>query len=417
MWKLRLNFLNLFSVFCKIFIYLLITKYFGVTHDLDIIFSSMQFVTYGGSIVQMFYSGFQPYYGESIGKKEAESNTLYSTFLNYILIVGGVLICLIAITVNFIIPHLFTFHSSILKFYTLMSIVILLQNIDLFHRIILNLHKKFTLSYGSDTIISIITGSCLFLLYPFFGIISLAYATILSYLILLFFQFYLLRKTNVKYSLVCSYKKSSEIIKASVVSKLSTLVYGITDFLILKSLLELGHGVYGAYAIASRIIGTIHSVTVAPFNDIFLNKMFLSIHKISNKKTIYKALISRMLKNVILFCTAIVITVALLPMTLNQILHFPDLKIDMIRSIFYLLIINYIVIVVYSPLAGMIYVFKKYGYLLIGCIIYTSSFFIFSQIIKSSISSILLSLIASQFIVYSFHSYIAIVRIRSYMIR
>ena len=354
--NIKYNILSFVNVFLGFLFILYLGRKFGASKDTDIYFYSVVLITYLGYFVQGIWEAMSPYYVELKIQDKTKADHLYSILLNNL-----VLVAFLIITLYYIVSPYFLSKEQ-KSFLDIFIFYLLFQNILFFNKAILLLEHFYAVFYVVDIIVYIFL---FFTVYFTSNIIYIAYISIFATLLANLLQFYLIfRKVNIKYSFNL-YKdglKLKEIYKNSLKLKLGSLFYGSKDIIIASVFTSFGSGIYSLYSYANKFAGVILQVVNAPILNVFVTK---SNYHIANKKfnLLQENIKKVLMQTSVLFVISATITYFLLPFILNFLFgnKFSNNDILSIQKIYLIMVIFYFVIVIESPFARLLGIFKLFN--------------------------------------------------------
>ena len=196
--------------------------------------------------------------------------------------------------------------------------------------------------------------------------------------------------------------------------KTGTLIYSIKDLLIVSFFTSLGTGFYSYYSYANKFAMTIAQIVNAPIVNIFTTKLNYIVAEQEYRK-ITALINSVLIQTIPLFIVSAILVYFLLPFILmsffDEVLNIKS--ISEIQFMFLLLIIFNLIIVIETPFARSVFVFKLFNFSIIVNIVFITIFFIgFLSVKYFEVSYIfmLLSLSLAQFFNFllyfrKYHSY------------
>lgn len=399
--NIQYNILSLINVFIGFLFIVLLGRKFGAGLETDVYFYSIVVIVYLGHIAHSVWEAMSPYYIELKVDDEIKSYKLYSMLLNNLIIIS-----IFIIMFYFLCTSFFEILSPEKKiFLDVFIFYLLLQNIILINKTILNLEHY----YASIYLVDIFLNLTLLLTILFFDdikIISIAYVTIFSSVLILLFQFYiLLFKLNIKWQMLLYDTSLNVIYKNSIKLKVGSLLYGSKDIMIASILTSYGTGFFTLYSYANKFLGVIIQVVNAPIVNIFTTKANYNVAKKQN------AIIKNDLKIVLiqtlsLFIFSSLFTYFLLPVLLNYVFgdKFTKEDIDTIVSIFSILVLFFFIWTIQSPYGRLLAIFKMFNegvksnilffiivflaYIIFVFIPYNYQYFLFVLIVAQSVQFI-----------------------------
>jgi putative peptidoglycan lipid II flippase len=332
---------------------------FGASSQTDIYFLSIVIISYLGYFIQSVWEAMSPYYIEKKVQDKELSDKLYSILLNDLILVS-----LAIIVLYFVVTSLFDVISFQTKeFLDIFIFYILFQNILLLNKTVLNLEHFYVSFYIVDIFVYIILFITIFFLVDT-EFVYIAYGTILATFIANVWQFYLIfKQLEINYTLKLYSSDLKEIYLNSFKLKIGSLFYGSKDIIIVSVFSSFGTGTYSLYSYANKFAGVILQVVNAPIVNIFATK---ANYYVANKEyhllriDIKKVLI----QTTLLFTASAVVTYFILPFILSILFgdKFTDEDILNIQSLFMIMIVFYFVVVIESPFARLINIFKLFNF-------------------------------------------------------
>jgi len=363
--NIHYNILSLVNVFIGFLFILYLGRKFGAGSETDIYFLSMVIISYLGYFVQSVWEAMSPYYVELKIKDKKLSGELYSILLNDLILVALFIISIyFIITSNF---NIITFEQK--QFLDVFIFYLIFQNILFLNKTVLNLEHF----YASFYIVDIFVYMGLFLsIYLYDDILYIAYISILFTFLANIWQFYLVfKKVDIRYSFKIYNKNIKEIYKNSFKLKIGSLFYGSKDIIIASVFTSFGTGAYSLYSYANKFAGVILQVVNAPIVNIFATK---ANYLIANKEyeKLQENIKKVLLQTTILFVSSTIITYFILPYILNVLFgdKFSTNDIILIREIFLIMSVFYLVLVYQSPYGRMLSMFKLFNFGIISNIIF-----------------------------------------------
>jgi peptidoglycan biosynthesis protein MviN/MurJ (putative lipid II flippase) len=357
--NLQYNLLSLINVFMGFAFIVFLGRKFGASSQTDIYFLSIVIISYLGYFIQSVWEAMSPYYIEKKVQDKELSDKLYSILLNDLILVS-----LAIIVLYFVVTSLFDVISFQTKeFLDIFIFYILFQNILLLNKTVLNLEHFYVSFYIVDIFVYIILFITIFFLVDT-EFVYIAYGTILATFIANVWQFYLIfKQLEINYTLKLYSSDLKEIYLNSFKLKIGSLFYGSKDIIIASVFSSFGTGTYSLYSYANKFAGVILQVVNAPIVNIFATK---ANYYVANKEyhllriDIKKVLI----QTTLLFTASAVVTYFILPFILSILFgdKFTDEDILNIQSLFMIMIVFYFVVVIESPFARLINIFKLFNF-------------------------------------------------------
>lgn len=358
--NIQYNLLSLVNVFVGFLFILYLGRKFGAGNETDIYFLSMVIIGYLGYFVQAVWEAMSPYYIELKVKDKIQSDKMYSVLLN-----NFICVALVIISMYFIFTSWFDLLTLEQKaFLNVFIFYLLLQNILIFNKTILNLEHF----YASYYLVDILVYFILFVTVIFFvtdnQISYLAYATLFGTFLAIVWQLYLIRKKlDIKYSIVLYDSNLFEIYKNSFKLKLGSLLYGSKDIVIASVFTSFGNGMYSLYSYANKFASVILQVVNAPVVNIFATKA--NYHVANNRYDLLTNDIKIVLsQTIVLYSISGGVTYIIFPYLLSVLFgeKFNENDIFVIQNIFLVLLCFYLVVVIESPFARIGSIFKLFSF-------------------------------------------------------
>jgi len=341
---------------------LLLGKHFGMGLKTDSYFFSLMIVNYLSYFVQATWKAMQPYYIKEKIENPKSASELYSVLLNSILFFSVVIILFYFLLTNTLI-ELEAYQKDFLDIYIF---YILVQNILLFNKSILNLEKYFVSYYLVDIFIYSIN---IFVLLLFLedDIKPLAYSMIIATTLALLWQFYLIfNKISISYFFQRKHDKIKSVYKNSTKEKFSGLLYGLKEPLLAMIFLSLGEGVYSLFNYAHKFSAAIYQVTSAPVINRFISKIHYLVAQ-KNYISIDSQIKTALWETVPIFIISIIAFYLSIPFSMS--LFFADTlttqQINQMQNFYLYMSIFYLVISFEAPFATTFSAFKLFNYKLL----------------------------------------------------
>ena len=368
--SIQYSLLSLTAMVMVFLFLLLLGRHFGMGLKTDTYFFSLMLIGYLNYFVQATWEAMQPYYIKLKVEEPSSASQLYSVLLN-----GIVLFSLLIIALYFLVTNsLLELETNQKDFLNIYIFYILLQNMLLFNKSVLNLEEYFASYYVVDIFIY----SFNLLVVLFFleeSILPIAYSMLIATSIALLWQFYLLfYKLKIDYCFQRNHSEIKNIYKNSIILKFSGLLYGTKEPLFALIFLSLGEGLYSIFNYANKFSAAIFQVTTAPS----INRFVTRLHYVVAKRNYEQ--INRKIK-VILFQTVPIFAIATMafyllipysmPLFFSKVLTAKN--IEEMQLIYLYMSLFYLIIVFESPFSNAISVFKLFNYqLLVNSIFFLS---------------------------------------------
>lgn len=255
----------------------IIAQKFGVSHELDIYLMAVSFVTFGWFFAGPLTESSIPILHKAYKKNIKYTSFLFSRFLNNYILLS---IIMMAIIILLILLILTITNDNILIIYTAFLVpIILLSSLSFYFTGVLNSISK----YFGQSIVKIISSFITFLILWFFvdslGIYSLLIATLLSQLIVVSIQIYLIYKSSIIYDFKFFGYARKNYLKM-------TLLLSITYFLSALFIVYekwaytyFGKGMLSSFNYATILYQVPLGIFLTPLLSIFWTELMNKLHK------------------------------------------------------------------------------------------------------------------------------------------
>jgi O-antigen/teichoic acid export membrane protein len=353
------NFLSLFNIAIAFFFTIAIGKIFGVGEKTDIYFSAIAIIAIIGTLVKAIWEAFSPDFIKLKIENTEKSKELYSILLNNIILVSIIIILiyyLITSTISII-------NYNLKEFLDIFIIYLLIQNILYFNKIVLNLEHYYSLYYLVD--IFIYLSSLMIIFSVNSSLTSIAIIFIITSLIAVVFQFFIIfRKLNYYYKFKIYNDITKTIFINSFKYRSGTFIYSLKDLLILYFFNNLGTGYYTLYSYANKFALTISQIVNAPIINIFMTKLNYKVGE-NDYRTVNKLVKNVLFQTIPLFVIASSVLYFILPFIMKNFLkEITDDDIINISNIFLWLVLFNFIIVLETPFAKSVIIFKEFNFCL-----------------------------------------------------
>lgn len=411
--SLILNILAFVSISIAFIYTIILGRIFGITKDLDIYFATYSLMMYVSYLAQIFYECFITYYADLKLSAKNKADELYSTLLSQTTIFALILV-LILNTLIPVISKYFIFSYNYDLLIKLLSFFVILQNIYLINKHKLNINFKFTISYSCEITLYILNILFILIFYKKLGINSVALSINLSYFTVILVQFlFIFKNLKTNFSFILWHNNTKDIIKGSFFMKAGSLLYGFKDIFINNTLLGAGVGVNSTYQYAMKFATAVHSVINAPNITMFSSEINYMVSK-KNHSKVPKKIRNLSIKLISMFTISAVLTYLLIPYIIKYSISNDIEFITNVRYSFALLCVFYLIVIIDSPFLMTLIAFKKFGLILLINFIFFTVFILGIFTFDSTITTIILTLIVSQFINYLLYRYFANKNLLSY---
>lgn len=349
-----------FITMLMIFLFLsLLGQHFGIGSKTDTYFFSLMIIGYLNYFVQASWQAMQPYYVNLKVENLTSASILYSVLLNRI-----VFFSLFIIMFYFLLTtYLISLETEQQEFLNIFIFYILVQNILMFNKSILNLEKYFASYYLVDIFIYSINILVL-LVFIENDIKLIAYSMIIGTSIAIIGQFYLIfQKIPINYCFKKEHNNIQNIYKNSIKIKLSSLLYGMKEPLLAMIFISLGEGMYSLFNYAHKFSAALFQITTTPTINRFVTKLHYLIAQ-KKYKMIQSQIQNILFQTVPIFIISSILFYILMPYTMpfffDKILTDSNLK---NMQFFYLYMsLFYLVITFESPFTNTLSAFKLFNY-------------------------------------------------------
>lgn len=354
------NILSAINVLMGFLFIVLMIRTLGVGEATDVYFLSVIMLTYSGYIVQATWDAFRPYYMELKYSLTLDEGMLYSVIINLIIAVSSLIILIYFIFVYFVYTP-----AKYIDFYNIFVFYLLVQNVLIFNKAVLNLEGYYSIYYLVD--IFVYTVNCLGLLFFSNSIMDVALFSIAGTLVMVVVQLYILIfKVKLSYNMKLFNTHFKIIHFNSIKSKAGVLLYGLKDPLIASLCLGYGAGFLSIYNYANKFASAVFQVVNAPIVNIYITKVNeliakkkFDVIKSEIKKVLYKTIFMYLLASVAVY---LFLSTKGLVLLNNELVNEDVAK---LKVIFLLLILFYFVITLETPYSRLISAFKDFNYALL----------------------------------------------------
>lgn len=393
--NLTLNILALITVAFGFLYNAFIGRVFGITKDLDLYFATYTLVTYAGIFSQIFYECFITYYADIRIKSREDSDRLYSTLVNQTFLFSIFIILILNLCAK---PLAVSFLRDIgaVNLIRIMSAFMLLQNLSIINRGILNMNFKFAAAYICDILI-FVSGFIFILSFgKNWGVFTLSYSLLLSYTIALTVQYIIIFKIiKMKYYRQFRHAKTLDILKGSVLVKAGAIFYSMKDVVISNILVGAGAGVYSTFSYANKFASAVNSVINAPSISVFTSEVNFMVSR-REMTGLSKKIQSVLVRMLALFSLCAAATYTVLPWFAETFMKVNPGQSQAIQFTFVLLCIYFLAMTIDAPFSRTVSAFKKFGAVFITNTIFFIVFFIVIMLTPHNAAFSVISLIVAQ---------------------
>lgn len=391
------NLLALSNIIIGFLFTVIVGKIFGLGKETDIYFSSLIIIGFIGSFIKGLWEAFSPDYIKFRISQKNISDEIYSILLNNIVFLSLTIIGLFYI----ISPYIFFIEKLTLSYLNIFIFYLLVHNVLYYNKALLNLEHYYATFYLVDLFIYIILSLTVYYIHNI-TLNDIAIILITLTFISVLYQFYIIFfKLKFKYVLKFYNKDYILIYKNSIKYKIGTMIYSVKDLIIVSFFTAFGTGYYSLYSYANKFAMTVAQIVNAPIVNIFTTKLNYLVGE--KKYHEIKILIKNVLiQTVPLFTLSSIVLYFSLPFIIEtffgKTINLNNIT-EMQMIFLYLLIFN-IIIVIETPFAKVIFVFKLFNYSIVINIVFISLFLSGYFLIKHfelSYIYLLIILIISQF--------------------
>jgi O-antigen/teichoic acid export membrane protein len=353
---LALGYVSLHFVFIA-----LLGRLFGASTETDVYFLAITVITYLGHIVQGVWEAWTPWYVERLKQDRREADKLYSLFMSWIAAASIVLI------LGYFVLRGFWDGGSqgtLLSFLDVFIGFLLIQNLIFINREYLVLHGYYGMYYAVDILASVLKIIGIWWMWDAPSVHDLAWIMLAAYGVGLLWQWLLIfGKLKAQLSWVWRAPDDVAILWNSSKMKLGSLAYDGKEILLAMVLTAAGPGIYSLFSYASKFAAVILEVVNAPIMSMFSAKLTHAHeeHRYCDIPPLVKGALSQ---TVILYLLATAIVYAVMPQVMSAFFgdKFTVVQVDQMRWIFLLLSGYTVTIVLESPFARAVSLFRYYTY-------------------------------------------------------
>lgn len=353
---LALGYVSLHFVFIA-----LLGRLFGASTETDVYFLAITVITYLGHIVQGVWEAWTPWYVERLKQDRREADKLYSLFMSWIAAASIVLIL-----GYFVLKGFWDGGSqgTLLSFLDVFIGFLLIQNLIFINREYLVLHGYYGMYYAVDILASVLKIIGIWWMWDAPSVHDLAWIMLAAYGVGLLWQWLLIfGKLKAQLSWVWRAPDDVAILWNSSKMKLGSLAYDGKEILLAMVLTAAGPGIYSLFSYASKFAAVILEVVNAPIMSMFSAKLTHAHeeHRYCDIPPLVKGALSQ---TVILYLLATAIVYAVMPQVMSAFFgdKFTVVQVDQMRWIFLLLSGYTVTIVLESPFARAVSLFRYYTY-------------------------------------------------------
>jgi O-antigen/teichoic acid export membrane protein len=353
---LALGYVSLHFVFIA-----LLGRLFGASTETDVYFLAITVITYMGHVVQGVWEAWTPWYVERLKKDRREADKLYSLFMSWITAAS-----LVLILGYFVLRASWDGGSqgALLAFLDVFIGFLLIQNLIFINREYLTLHGYYAMYYAVDILASVLKILGIWWMWDAPNVHDLAWIMLAAYGAGLVWQWALiLFKLKAKLSWVWRTPDDLAILANSSKMKLGSLAYDGKEVLLAMVLTAAGPGIYSLFSYASKFAAVILEVVNAPIMSMFSAKLTHAHeeHRYCDIPPLVRGALSQ---TVTLYVLATAAMYVVMPQVMSAFFgdKFTADQVDQMRWIFLLLSGYTVTIVLESPFARAVSLFRYYTY-------------------------------------------------------
>jgi O-antigen/teichoic acid export membrane protein len=353
---LALGYVSLHFVFIA-----LLGRLFGASTETDVYFLAITVITYMGHVVQGVWEAWTPWYVERLKKDRREADKLYSLFMSWITAAS-----LVLILGYFVLRASWDGGSqgALLAFLNVFIGFLLIQNLIFINREYLTLHGYYAMYYAVDILASVLKILGIWWMWDAPNVHDLAWIMLAAYGAGLVWQWALiLFKLKAKLSWVWRTPDDLAILANSSKMKLGSLAYDGKEVLLAMVLTAAGPGIYSLFSYASKFAAVILEVVNAPIMSMFSAKLTHAHeeHRYCDIPPLVRGALSQ---TVTLYVLATAAMYVVMPQVMSAFFgdKFTADQVDQMRWIFLLLSGYTVTIVLESPFARAVSLFRYYTY-------------------------------------------------------
>jgi O-antigen/teichoic acid export membrane protein len=358
---LKYNLLALGYVTLHFIFIALLGRLFGASSETDVYFLAITVITYLGHIVQAVWEAWTPWYVERLKQNRREADKLYSVFIFWI-----TLCSLLLIGLYFLLRLFWTVEAQagLFNFLDVFIVFLLIQNLIFINREYLTLHGYYGMYYAVDILASVLKIIGVWWMWDAPNVHDLAWIMLAAYSVGLLWQWGLIfGKLKAKLSWTLRAPDDRVILWNSSKMKLGSLAYDGKEILLAMVLTAAGPGIYSLFSYASKFAAVILEVVNAPIMSMFSAKL-THAHEEKRYCDIPPLVKGALSQTVALYLVATVIMYVVMPQIMLVFFgdKFTTAQVDEMRWIFLLLSGYTVTIVLESPFARAVSLFRYYTY-------------------------------------------------------
>ena len=353
---LALGYVSLHFVFIA-----LLGRLFGASSESDVYFLALTVLAYLGHLVQAVWEAWTPWYVERLKQDRREADKLYSLFMLWISLASLAIIGLYVLLRSW---WIIESHSQLFEFLDVFIAFLLIQNLIFINREYLTLHGYYSMYYAVDILASVLKILGVWWMWETPNVHDLAWIMLGAYTVGLLWQWSLiLGVLKAKVSWVWRAPDDALIVWNSSKMKLGSLAYDAKEILLAMVLTAAGPGIYSLFSYASKFAAVILEVVNAPIMSVFSAKL-THAHEERRFADIPPLVKSALSQTVTLYVLASVCVYFMMPHIMQVFFgdKFSFDQVDEMRWIFLLLSGYTMTVVLESPFARSVSLFRYYTY-------------------------------------------------------
>lgn len=358
---LRYNLLALGYVSLHFLFIALLGRLFGASSDTDVYFLAITILTYLGHVVQAVWEAWTPWYVERLKQDRALADRLYSMFTLWIsaaalVLIGGFFLLRSLVDTGD--------NGALWRFLDVFIIFLLIQNLMVINKEYLSLHGHYALYYWVDILASVLKIGGLVWMWQAPDVQLLAWVMLGAYGAGLVWQYAVIfGRLNTRFVWVWRSDADTTILFNSAKMKLGSLAYDSKEILIALVLTAAGPGIYSLFSYASKFAAVILEVVNAPIMNVYSARL-THAHEEKRYCDIPPLVRGALSQTVSLYVLGTLAVYMMMPWIMAVFFgdKFTPAQVDDMRWIFLLLSGYTLTIVLESPFARAVSLFRYYTY-------------------------------------------------------
>jgi len=334
---------------------------FGAGSESDVFFLALTVLMYLGHVVQSVWEAWIPWYVERLKQDRAQADRLYSLLLIWIALSSFAIIVLYALF-RALVP--IESQAALMQFLDVFIVYLLIHNWMFINKKYLSIHGYFAMYYWVDIVALLIKIGGVLWMWHQPDVQQLAWIMLLAYGSVLLWQFALiLGPLKAQLTLCLRAPDDMAILWNSSKMKLGSLAYDSKEVLLAMVLTAAGPGIFSLYSYAGKFTVGILEVVNSPIMNVFSANVSHA-HEEKRYADIPLLVQGALKQTVILFLLMTAVAYAAMPWIMQIFFgdkFTPDQTEDM-RWIFLLLSGFTFIIVLESPYAHSVGLFRYYGF-------------------------------------------------------